>query len=329
MAVYNKAMSQLDFAAWLQSFHALAPLLKAVSFLGNEEFFLLLLPLVYLSFDARRGARLGALLLFGDAFCGLLKLALHAPRPYWLDARLAPLSPETSYGFPSSHAQNAAAVWPFLLKERGKRGGLFSAALIVFGIALSRVYLGAHFVTDVAGGVFFGIAWLLLFLRVAPRVEAWAKTRDVKTQIGAALVVALLIFALGVGVKLGIASTRDPLAWDVFTKGEARSLAALAARCGALFGLGCGVALMRKYAPFSALGSASTRIARFGLGVAVLLLLWRGLSAIFPDGESAVALFCRALRYALMTLWISFLAPLVFLKIGLAQREENLATDGQ
>ena len=313
---------QLDFAAWLQSFDVLAAPLKAVSFLGNEEFFLLLLPLVYLSFDARRGARLGALLLFGDAFCGLLKLALHAPRPYWLDARLAPLSPETSYGFPSSHAQNAAAVWPFLL--RAKRGGLLVAALIVFSIALARVDLGAHFVTDVLGGVFLGIAWLLLFLRVAPRVESWAKTRDLKTQIAAALVVALLLFSLGVVVKLGIASTRDPLAWNAFTKGEARSLAALAARCGALFGLGSGVALMRKYAPFSALGSASTRVARFVIGVAILVFLWRGLSAIFPDGESALALSLRATRYALMTLWISFVAPLFFLKIGLANFREVL-----
>jgi membrane-associated phospholipid phosphatase len=316
--------AQLDFAAWLQSFHGLVPVMKVLSFLGNEEFFLLLLPLVYLSFDARRGARLGALLLFGDAFCSLFKLAFHAPRPYWMDARLAPLSLETSYGLPSSHAQNAAAVWPFLLKTPRRPLMLLCAALLVFGIALSRVYLGAHFVTDVLGGVILGVLWLLIFLKFSPRVEAWAKTRDLKTQIGAALGVAILLFFLGVAVKLGVASTRDALAWQKFTNGEARSLAALAARCGALFGLGAGVVLMRKFAPFDARGAASTRILRFVVGVFVLLLLWAGLSKMFPGGESAVALFLRALRYALMTLWIAFLAPLLFLRLGLAQRRDKI-----
>lgn len=317
--------SQLDFAAWLQHYSWLAPAMKALSFLGNEEFFLLLLPLIYLSFDARRGARLGALLLFGDAFCNLFKLAFHAPRPYWIDKRIAPLSPETSYGFPSSHAQNAAAVWPFLLNEKRRAPLIFLAALIVCGIAFSRIYLGAHFVTDVVGGVFLGVLWLLIFARLSPRIEAWAKTRDLKTQIGAALGVSVLLFLLGFALQSALASTRDAAAWTQFTNGEARSLAALAARCGALFGLGTGVALMRKLAPFEAKGAASTRIARFVLGVAVLLLLYAGLSKVFPSGENGIALFFRALRYALMTLWISFLAPLFFLKIGLARRADKIA----
>lgn len=141
------------------------------------------------------------------------------------------------------------------------------------------------------------------------------------TQIGAALLVAIALFLIGVGLQSALASTRDPVAWEKFTNGEARSLAALAARCGALFGLGTGVALMRKFATFEAKSAASTRIARFVFGVVVLLLLWAGLSKIFPSGENAIALGFRALRYALMTLWISFLAPLFFLKIGLARRE--------
>ena len=52
---------------WLQQFAALSPLMKLFSFAGNEEFFLLLLPLFYLCIHRTTGLRLGAILLLGDA----------------------------------------------------------------------------------------------------------------------------------------------------------------------------------------------------------------------------------------------------------------------
>jgi hypothetical protein len=151
----------------------LTALLSACSFLGKEEFFLLLIPLIYLCADTRVGIRLGLLVLLGDTLNLFGKLAFHAPRPYWLNSGVLPLSLESSYGLPSSHAQNAVSVWTFLALQVKKRWFWIVAVCVIFLISLSRVYLGVHFWSDVVIGWMIGVLFLVLFLRYVPRAEAW------------------------------------------------------------------------------------------------------------------------------------------------------------
>jgi undecaprenyl-diphosphatase len=49
-----------------------------------------------------------------------------------------------------------AAPWP---SPGLRRGALALAALIALGIGFSRVYVGAHYPTDVVGGLLLGTAW--------------------------------------------------------------------------------------------------------------------------------------------------------------------------
>jgi membrane-associated phospholipid phosphatase len=94
----------------------------------------------------------------------LLKDLFARPRPHFE----RPLVVETSYSFPSGQAMESLMVYGMLayfavltIRGRGKRAVLVGgAAVLIILIGFSRVYLGAHYFSDVVGGFVAGGAWL-------------------------------------------------------------------------------------------------------------------------------------------------------------------------
>ncbi|WP_085521912.1 phosphatase PAP2 family protein [Tuberibacillus sp. Marseille-P3662] len=98
----------------------------------------------------------------------LLKLIFARPRP-----DLEHLVTVSYYSFPSGHAMNSIAFFgllAYLLRSRLKNKGYdfrfiwLAAALLIFLIGLSRVYLGVHYPMDVLGGFLAGGSWLCFTL---------------------------------------------------------------------------------------------------------------------------------------------------------------------
>ncbi|OGO06733.1 MAG: hypothetical protein A2Z76_04400, partial [Chloroflexi bacterium RBG_13_56_8b] len=92
----------------------------------------------------------------------LLKLWVSRPRP---GAELVELMAGTQgLSFPSGHATLAAAIGGFLfylaprlVKTPAARGLLRALlAVLILAVGLSRIYLGAHWASDVVGGLFLG-----------------------------------------------------------------------------------------------------------------------------------------------------------------------------
>lgn len=310
--------AQLEWIIALQAVPGLASAMGAFSFLGNEEFFLLLLPLVYLCINARVGARLAFILLFGNALNGFAKLAFHAPRPYWLSGEVRAFSTETSYGIPSGHAQNATSVWFFLADTVRKRWAWAAATAIVLLISLSRVYLGVHFITDVLVGWALGAAVLGAFMRLEPVIAERVRRLSLMSAAGLWLAVAVAIMAIGVGLRLAVAAAPDPTQWALFSV-EARSLQGIFTSAGALFGTGAGYAAHRHYAKFSAGGAVGKRLSRFVIGLAGAVVFWLGLKAVFPTEPEWLELTLRFVRYSLATGWVILATPWLSLKFGLAE----------
>lgn len=88
-------------------------------------------------------------------------------RPY--DAHITHLIVDRSvdFSFPSDHATASFAIAAaFLLHRLPKRGFIFFAVAVL--LAMSRVYVGTHYVSDVLGGAVTGIVAAVL-VRVAYR----------------------------------------------------------------------------------------------------------------------------------------------------------------
>lgn len=81
----------------------------------------------------------------------IILLAVHRVRPYDAGVTHLLIAPSGDPSFPSDHASAAFAIaFAFLLRSRTKQGFVFAVCASL--VALSRVYVGTHYVGDVTGG---------------------------------------------------------------------------------------------------------------------------------------------------------------------------------
>jgi len=283
----------LEFILWLQSFST--PLLDrvviAITTLGDEEFFMLAAALILWLGNKRTGFWAVFLLIFSSWLNGWLKHLFGVPRPDPAVVRV--IHPAEGLSFPSGHAQSTATFWGYLAVTFRRRPLTLAAAVIIVLVALSRPYLGVHYLTDVVAGTLIGLAVVVAFLAVRhqaaiarlPRRLGWAGQLCCAAILPLGL---LLVFAGPDGVKL----------------------------TGFMVGAAVGHLLELRLVRFDPRGTALQHVIKVVVGVAVLFGLRTGLKALFPD-----LAFFHFLRYALVAFWGLFLAPLCFVALRLAGRE--------
>jgi membrane-associated phospholipid phosphatase len=302
--------------------------MQTITALGYEQFFVLLLPVVYWCLDQAVGLRVGIALLLGTNFNTFFKFLFHNPRPFWISDNIVTYSHESSFGLPSGHAQVAASVWGWLAAEVKKRWFTVAAIALIFLIGFSRLYLGVHFLSDVLLGWLLGGLLVFLMIRLRKPVAHWFDGHSLGAKLVWILVSTVVMTLLVLGARWLSPGWTMPVEWapragDV----DPFSLNGTFTISGTWLGMLSGyVILMESKGRFLAGQGSWRRIARLCVGFVGIGVFYLGLGQIFPDNADFLSYALRVFRYVLIGLWVSWGGPVVFEKLDLLKFESTPET---
>lgn len=190
--------------------------------------------------------------------------------------------------FPSRHTGTAIVLWGNLTTF-----GYMPAAItvcIVLLVMLSRLYLGVHYLADLLGGIGTGLIMLVVYQRLSPLLVHFFSGRTFRFFLILCLSMPLAVFPFSDYFSEG---------WEVF---------------GAAVGAAIGVPLEYwyiQYHPINISRRKQTSKVAIGLGMLVALI---AVSRLISSSE-----FPRdPITFALVAIWITFLAPGLFARMGLS-----------
>lgn len=159
----------------------LNPIMRFFSFLGNSGWLWIVICILLLIYKPTRpiGIIATVTLLVSAGICnGLLKHIVNRTRPYDAieELRLIAKKPHDS-SFPSGHSNASFAVACAITWCLTKKRKWIGVILIVIAalIAFSRLYVGAHYPTDVIAGVLLGtMCSIVTYLILRKKVLGWS-----------------------------------------------------------------------------------------------------------------------------------------------------------
>ncbi len=278
----------MGFILYLQQFR-IAPvevLFRFFTFLGDDQFYMVFFGILMWCVSKPLGFWTAFVLLTSGTYSGLIKDLTILERP----ALEGIVHPENT-AFPSGHTLTAVTVWVYMAVRIRTRAFWLWTAVAVFMISFSRLILGYHFLGDVLAGVAFAVPFILLFLWLSALFveKGWAEKFSLPLLLSLSLVVPILLSILLPGT--------DP----------PKLMGYLA---GACFGYILEKEKVRSVvtAPFS------KQVIKSIIGLAVLFGIIMGLSPILSSSSEVLGF----IRYGLGGVWVTLLAPALFVKLKLA-----------
>jgi len=134
-------------------------------------------------------------------FDWLGKIFFHRPMPDDIALILT-----DSFSFPSGHATVAVAFYGFLTywlvkKIKGWKAKInicFLGLVVILAIGFSRLYLGLHYLSDIAAGYLLGLLWLLLGISIVEWLGSIKPEKLVERQHRLALKIITAMIVVGV-----------------------------------------------------------------------------------------------------------------------------------
>lgn len=302
---------ELDLLHWFQDIRNtfLNGFFTFFTLFGEEVILIVILGFIYWSYDKKIGERMGFTIFISLALNSLIKIAVHRPRPFMTDPTIEPLRTATAggYSFPSGHTQSAATLFFSLYYFIKKRWLLIVAIVITTLVALSRMYLGVHYLSDVVVGAGFGLLIAWLAGRYLDKIKQMQRVYNILLVLLGLTAVGLLTFNVIHHLNAGVF---DTVGFYTDSKDVMTMLATI-------IGFIVAVGYEKKHVGFANHKHLLKNIARFVLGLAIILGLRFGLKYAFGWIVDPEALASGEMFKGIVAALLDFLRYFLILFVGI------------
>jgi membrane-associated phospholipid phosphatase len=311
-----------DAGPWLR------PIMEGFTLAGNPQAYMIIIAIIYWEVDRKLGLRMAVFLPISACVTGLLKQLIHAPRPFWVNPGISAIRPSGGFGMPSGHAMSST-VW--LLAAAYLKKGWFWILMIflVFGVGLSRVYLGVHFMGQVLAGWGIGLLLVICYLRLEPVIVSRILRLRLTWSVFIIIAFTAVIILLGYIFISLLGGWEIPPEW-IRNASEFRhidkaglisyGMASVAGNAGGFAGVTLGALLMERAGKFSSGGAWWIRLLRVLVGLAGMALVYT-VFEVFDPGDRGLLIksLWRFLGYFLISFSALYILPLLFIRLKLLE----------
>lgn len=278
-------------------------LMMLISYVGTPFFILGIMEWFYLNVNKKTACMMFISFHLTSLLCQGTKIIVHEPRPWIRDNTFHPveaaLSSASGYSFPSVHTASTSVYG--ISRTMSKKKFTVRAAALILLVAFSRMYLGCHTPMDVLFGFLFACAITV------PVFLLGSKKSSVKSEGG--FLFFLIAFA---GLLLFLASfliLNNEI--DLTNSADCFSAA------GSAIGFAAGTAGERSRLHFQcSSGSGAQKLLRFIIAAGGGAAIWLVTKHLIVT-SSVPGLFLTALSFFLVTLWMTYLAPLLSIHLNI------------
>ena len=285
---------ELEFLKWLEGLRTdfLNAFFEGVTLLGEETLIILLVVALWFAVDKKLAQQVFFITATSLSVNGIIKNFAQVPRPFTKGISCVRPETATGYSFPSGHTQGFA-TWSSFFAAKFKKVGLrLLVGVLIAAVALSRLYLGAHYPSDVIVAVMLGVG-LSVFGNCL-----FEKVKDVKKLY-------LATFLILTPFIVYFLFTADPLFADLFkTFGMVGGMVAVSF-------------LDEKTAPLSYDVAWWKKLIRIVIGVVLAVALKEAIKLLNVFEIMQISLLIDAVRYFIVVIAVGYLCPLLFKKIKL------------
>ena len=261
-----------------------------ITVFGEETLLVFLIVTLWFAFDKKFAQKLLFITMASMSDNGVIKNIAQVPRPF-ASGEVTCVRPETAtgYSFPSGHTQNFTTWTSLTAMQLKKKWFTVLVTILILLVAFSRVYLGAHYPSDVAVSVVLGTAFGTIGSIVYDKTENKQKLYIGMTLILTPFAVLFMFDA-------------EPLFEDFYKF------------YGMVAGIGVAVSFEEKYAPIGYDVSKWKKVLRIIIGIAVAFAVKEGIKIFKVSDIVQLSFVIDAVRYFLLVFAVMGLCPVLFKK---------------